>query len=550
VRLINSTKQKSSRNTRNTIRRYLIPEPSISANLPARQPSYLAKQNKTSLDIVGSPLDAGRSLTTGRQVNPQISAYLNNLFGKESANKYYEFLNRETSQFIRVNTRRISTEQLSKLLFSNYGIATENVEGLPFALKVVKGKDLIGKTVEHIIGLYYIQSLASMLPTMVLSPSETDKVLDLCAAPGSKTTQLAQQMKNRGTLIANEISLERLKSLVFNIDRLAIINTGVTHTKGEWLSKYYQNYFDKILVDAPCSGLGIIQKKEEVNQWWSIDRVSKLSDLQLRLLISAVKMLKIGGEIVYSTCTLTTEENEFIINKVLKKYPLEIQNIELPVKTHNGFTNIDNEKLNPTLTKAKRIIPWEVDTEGFFIVKLKKTEITEATEKEKTKFRSQRIKATKFFSYEKKEVKNYLKSLEKEFGIKNNILKEYKYLIKKNSSAGGVFFIHKSWDDPNPEIFNRIGIKLGTFDRKGKITLHSNAVPVLAEHITKNILEIHNQEDLQTYLEGGIIKNHELKQGQHLIKYNQLPIGTAVVTSGGIKSRFPRAKRTQQIYFE
>ena len=150
-----------------------------------------------------------------------------------------------------------------------------------------------------------------------------DTVLDLCSAPGSKTTQLGEMMRNNGTLISNEIALDRVKMLVFNIDRMNLINAGIIHSKGELLSKIYPDYFDKILVDAPCSGLGIIQKKNEISNWWSLKRASILGDLQLRLLIAAIKMVKEEGEIVYSTCTLTIEENELIINKVLKKYPVK-----------------------------------------------------------------------------------------------------------------------------------------------------------------------------------------------------------------------------------
>ena len=134
-------------------------------------------------------------------------------------------------------------------------------------LKVTEGSELTGKTLEHILGHYYVQSLSSMLPPIVLAPDKNDIVLDLCAAPGSKTTQLAELMHNDGTLIANEIQLSRLKALVHNIERMNIANVGVVHQKGELLSKAYGNYFDKILVDAPCSGLGIIQKKDEVTKW-------------------------------------------------------------------------------------------------------------------------------------------------------------------------------------------------------------------------------------------------------------------------------------------
>ncbi|MCU0364422.1 MAG: hypothetical protein MUE93_01955 [Ignavibacteriaceae bacterium] len=137
----------------------------------------------------------------------------------------------------------------------------------------------------------------------MLSPTSTDLVLDLCSAPGSKTTQLAEMMDNKGILIVNELEIDRIKALVFNLDKMNFLNYGVLNSRGEILSKYYNSYFDKILVDAPCSGLGIIQKKNEVGKWWSIERVNNLVEIQNKLLVSAIKMLKVGGELVYSTCS-------------------------------------------------------------------------------------------------------------------------------------------------------------------------------------------------------------------------------------------------------
>ncbi len=203
------------------------------------------------------------------QVSNKIQDYLNSLYGKSSAKKYLEFINEEPTQYLRVNKLKTTREKLSSSLLQEYEIKTELVKEINTALKVIEGKKLSGKTIEHIIGEYYIQGLSSMIPPIILDPKPNDVVLDLCAAPGSKTTELGEIMNNKGTLVANEVQLDRLKMLVYNIDRINLVNTGVTHTKGEWLSKNYADHFDKILVDAPCSGLGIIQKKGEVGDWWS-----------------------------------------------------------------------------------------------------------------------------------------------------------------------------------------------------------------------------------------------------------------------------------------
>ena len=288
----------------------------------------------------------------------KVYDYLSEIYGKESADKYLNYIEEYPSVYVRVNDLKIERDELIKKLNKRYNIDPEIYDALPNTLKFHEREEDLGKTLEIVLGYYYIQGLSSMLPAYVLNPSENDKVLDLCSAPGSKTTQMSELMNNNGTLIVNEIQLDRIKALIYNLDRLNIINTGVIHSKGELLSKYYLNYFDKILVDAPCSGLGIMQKKIEVNQWWSIDRVNKLHDLQVRLLVAAIKMLKPGGEVVYSTCTLTPEENELVIEKLIRKYPVEVLDIDLPVESRNGFTSYYGKELHPDLEKAVRILPY------------------------------------------------------------------------------------------------------------------------------------------------------------------------------------------------
>lgn len=473
------------------------------------------------------------------QISNKISDYLNSLYGESSAKNYLDFIRKEPTRYIRVNPLKTNREKLSAVLLKDYGIKTEPLKEIDCAIKILDGKTLLGKTIEHIIGEYYIQGLSSMIPALILNPKPEDIVLDLCAAPGSKTTELGEMMRNHGTLIANEIQLDRVKMLVHNIDRINLVNTGVIHTKGEWLSKHYAERFDKILVDAPCSGLGIIQKKSEVSNWWSHERAERMGDLQLRLLIAAIKMAKTGGEIVYSTCTLTPEENELILNKVLEKYPVEVLEIELPVKSHAAFTNYNGINLNSEISKGRRILPWEADTDGFFIIKLKKVGETEPPVQTIPHQRD-----IKFFNYNKNEIYSFIKNVAKDFEINEDLLSEYQYLIKGTD----IFIISKEWRDPYPGLFQRIGTRFGVIDKSKKTTLHTQAAQLLQGHITKNIYEIKNQDELKKYLEGGIIKKETDITGQSVIKYKDFILGTAVITKAGIKSRFPRAKRTQEIF--
>ena len=473
------------------------------------------------------------------KLSENIYNYLSSLFGEGIAAKYDEFVKEDPQKCIRINPLKTSVDKIKLTLENNYGIDSEMIPGIPGALKIKTDMhNIIGKTIEHISGLYYIQSLSSMLPPLVLNPAKSDIVLDLCAAPGSKTTELGELMDNKGTLVANEIQNDRVRMLVYNIERMNLVNTGVIHSKGEFLSKIYADHFDKILVDAPCSGLGIVQKKGEIGDWWSKERAQRLGELQLKLLIAAVKMAKPQGIIVYSTCTLTVEENEMVLDTVLRKYPVEIQDITLPFKAADGIFNYEGNQLNTGLNKAKRIFPWEIGSEGFFIIKLRKN--GETTPPDQVEISKREIK---FFTAGSKEIKKQLEKLSSIFGISFEVFDEYQYYCKKND----IFFAVKEWQDENRGLFERIGTKLGSLDRNNEIVLHTNAAQVLQNSIEKSIYHLENQDELKIYLEGGTIKKDTGNYGQYVVKYNDLLLGTAVISKTGIKSRFPRSKRTQEI---
>jgi len=469
-------------------------------------------------------------------LSDNISNYIKKNFGQEFLERYLNYSNSEYQPYIRLSPFFESGKTIASL--KNYGVELEEVENIPFAFRVLSGENLIGKTLDFILGKYYVQSLSSMIPALVLNPNRNNIVMDLCAAPGSKTTQLAEMMNNEGTLIANEISFERMKSLVFNVDKMNLANIGILQGKGELLNQVYENYFDKILVDAPCSALGIVQKKGEVSNWWNENKLNNFTDLQTRLLVSAIRMCKVGGEIVYSTCTLSYEENELVLNKILKKYPVELIEIKLPVKSKDAFTNYESDILDPSIIKAKRIVPWEINSEGFFVSKIKKIDETEnSTEKRKFKNEIQLVEANH------PKIKEQLKILSDYFEIENNFLKNFKYLLKSKD----IYFVDRNWNSPALDNFIRIGSKLGSIEKRGYIQLHTLAAQIMKNAITKNIIEFETINEVEIYLKGGIVKKDVGTTGQKVVKFRDDIIGTAVASKEGIKSQFPRAFRTQEI---
>ncbi len=470
-------------------------------------------------------------------LSENIQNYFLTHFGEGWVNEYNNFIAQDQKTFLRMNPLKIDSEKLRSQLKDNYDITISPIQNIENAFAVEDKANQSGKTLEHLLGYYYIQSLSSMIPPQILSPQSGEKVLDLCAAPGSKTTQISAMMKNNGTLIANEIQLSRVKMLVHNIERMNVINCGVSHQKGEWLTENFLNYFDKVLVDAPCSGLGIIQKKGEVNSWWNIQNAERLADMQYRLLVAAIKMTKENGTIIYSTCTMTLEENELVLNKILQKHPVELVDINLPVESIEGFTYYNNEKLNESLSKARRIIPWKINSEGFFIAALRKVESTESKVVKKI------VDPYPFINFSKS--KKFLQKIILDFGIEEDELQKFNFRFAKDT----VYFINSNFDFTSTSQLHRTGIKFGTYEKSGQIILAAQAAQVLNGSFKKNIVELSTHSDLKIYFEGGIIKRNFGFFGQAAIKYREDIIGTAIITRDGLKSRFPRAYRTQEIVF-
>ena len=276
----------------------------------------------------------------------------------------------ERSTTLRVNTLKSNIHEIMSILKEN-GIKFDRVSWYNDALII---KDISEKQLQKLEiyneGYIYLQSLSSMIPPLVLNPIEGEKVLDLTAAPGSKTTQMAAMMKNTGYILANELDELRCERLRYNIEKQGANIVEVLNGRGETIGKKYENFFDKVLLDAPCSGEGrFLGTDAKTYRGWSERTVSELSKLQRKLFKSACQALKPGGYLVYSTCTLNREENENIIEWALNN------SNEMKIKTETINLNIKNivEPIseNIEVKKAIKIIPSR-ETEGFFIVKLKK----------------------------------------------------------------------------------------------------------------------------------------------------------------------------------
>ena len=238
-------------------------------------------------------------------------------------------------------------------------------------------KSLLSHTLEHAVGAYYLQAKAPMFAVETLAPQPGERVLDLCAAPGGKTTQLAAHMNNSGLLVANEMSKKRLPALVGNLERCGVGNAVVTQAQGTLLARYFHNFFDRILVDAPCSGDGIVRKDLSMLRYWSPEDAQQQAQTQTGLLRAAFHMLRPGGILVYSTCSLSLEENEHVLMALLTRYGASAS--ILPISSMKALPLAESTRsgLPESLRHAVRIWPHLYDTEGAFVARLGKQSLTE-----------------------------------------------------------------------------------------------------------------------------------------------------------------------------
>ncbi|CAG8597511.1 13001_t:CDS:10 [Acaulospora morrowiae] len=297
------------------------------------------------------------------------------LFSVSEAIEFFEASEISRPVTIRTNTLRTRRRDLAQALI-NRGVNLEPIgKWTKVGLTIFDSSIPIGATPEYLAGHYMLQSASSFLPIMALAPRENEKILDMASAPGGKTTYIAALMKNTGIIFANDASKERTKGLISNIHRLGVKNVVVSNYDGR-LFPSVTGGFDRVLLDAPCSGTGIISKDPAVK----INKTEKdfmvLPHLQKELILAAIDSVdarsSTGGYIVYSTCSVTVDENEEVVNYALKKRP----NVKL-VSTgldfgQEGFTKYRGKVFHPSLKLTKRYYPHVHNMDGFFVSKFKK----------------------------------------------------------------------------------------------------------------------------------------------------------------------------------
>ncbi|CAL5871520.1 uncharacterized protein PFLUO_LOCUS5773 [Penicillium psychrofluorescens] len=306
-----------------------------------------------------------------------LAEKLFNLFTPMEAFAFFEANETPRPVVIRTNTLRTNRRSLAQALI-NRGVVLEPVgKWSKVGLQVFESAVPLGATPEYLAGHYILQAASSFLPVMALAPQPNERVLDMAAAPGGKTTYMSALMRNTGCVIANDASKPRAKGLIGNIHRLGCKNTIVTNLDARTAFPKAMGGFDRVLLDAPCTGTGVISKDPGVKTSKNERDFLAIPHMQRQLLLAAIDSVdhssKTGGYIVYSTCSVTVEENEAVVQYVLRKRPnVKIVDTGLGDFGSPGFTSYMSKKFDAKMALTRRYFPHRENVDGFYVCKLKK----------------------------------------------------------------------------------------------------------------------------------------------------------------------------------
>ncbi len=270
---------------------------------------------------------------------------------------------------VRVNRLKATPEQVAKAL-QRRGFSVTPLPWNEWLLQV-DGEGSVAKTLEHWLGWFYIQEASAATAVMALEPQPGERILDLCASPGGKTTQMAELMNNTGLIVANDTNPKRLRALLANLSRIGVVNTVVT----QWDGRNYPDLgiaFDKALVDVPCSAEGRARENPDLRHGADLTFIRSISGTQKGLLRRALELVKPGGIVVYATCTFAPEENEAVVTYALQKVPSRLLPVDLPVPHAPGLTEWQGRVFGEEMRLCVRIYPHHLNSGGMFIAKLQR----------------------------------------------------------------------------------------------------------------------------------------------------------------------------------
>lgn len=430
---------------------------------------------------------------------------MKSLLGNEF-DEFLKFYNNENFRGLRVNTLKCSVDKLKALI----GFEMKPTPFCKEGFYIPKNIKSIGNNPLHHAGAFYVQEPSATSAVTMLDVKEGDKVLDLCAAPGGKSTQIAAALNGKGLLWANEIVKNRSLILLSNIERMGVRNAVVSNCHPDVLCNSLRGYFDKILVDAPCSGEGMFRKNDDAQNQWSQEHVEGCGVRQLQILNSAKNALKENGVLVYSTCTFSPEENEEVITKFLKENPdfvLEDSGVSFG---------------RPALKYGRRILPMD-GGEGHFAVRLRKTSETVSVPVVKQQLKKIPNVVNDFYEST---------FINKPFGDNIEIIGDKAYAVAfELPEIKGLSVLRK-------------GVLLGEIKKNRFEPHHSAFMAAKKEDCTRAVdLEL-NSNDIVKFFHGEEIKVSADLKGYTAVCVQGITTGFGKVSSGNLKNKYPKGLRT------
>ncbi len=381
----------------------------------------------------------------------------------------------------------------------------------------------LGNTAEHLAGLFYIQEASSMMPVTALTTDnqQLGVVLDVASAPGSKTTQLSAEMMNQGLLVANEYSASRIKVLSANVKRCGVRNVALTHFDGRVFGRWLPETFDSILLDAPCSGEGTIRKDPDAMKNWSLGAIEEIGSTQRELIESAFHALKPNGVLVYSTCTLSHQENQDICHHLKHTFGDAVQFESL----HNLFDGADKAC---TEEGFLHIFPQIFDCEGFFVARIRKTASVPRLSVKK------KLGKFPFNKASEKECLQLSDALSQTLQLQ--LPKQHSVWLRDSE----VWLFPIAIEPLLKEIrFQRIGIKLADQHKKGYKWQHEAIIALTDTSSSTNSVEISSEMAKEWYMCRDI-RPEAVGKGEVIVSYNGDVIGIGKWVGNRIKNGYPR----------
>lgn len=444
--------------------------------------------------------------------------------------EYKDFLDtykEEKTSAIRINTLKMPLDRFEDLGLFNIDFDRDRI-GWSKESYYISGEEFPGKNPLHDAGAYYIQEPSAMSVVGQTEIKSGDKILDLCAAPGGKSTYILSKLNHSGLLVSNEINPSRTKALGENLERFGAINCIISNSDSKNLLKFFKGFFDKIFIDAPCSGQGMFRKDDFAIVDWSEDKVDECVAIQTQLIRDGFEMLKDGGMLVYSTCTFTKRENEYIVESFLKDYP--------------SARLVDMERLWPHRDKGEghfcarilKSVGHDVEKVMDYkdgILKLEGSYNTKKIKKKtgvKTRFDNNKGDQIRLFE---NFLKNYLE------GDRLGIFKPERLVIKKDS----LYYNVLDGDLKGLKLLRR-GLIIGEFKKNRFEPSHSLAM-VLKTCDVKYSIDFSNASDeARSYLRGESIKTSQ-SRGWVLVSIEGVSLGWAKESNGILKNKYPKGLR-------